>query len=594
MDRTIRLGYSHGSGVISGIFYRLLPVQILLMVLSSINTIIDGLFASNCISLVAMDATGLFAPVNGVISAIGAVMLGGSQILCGNFMGKNQDEATNGVFSLDMVVITVLGAILTLTCLFFSSPLASLLGAKGAVADELALYIWGISFGFVPMMISTQLSAFLQMENEQKRTYIGIAAMMVSNTLFDWLFIVRMDLGMLGLGLASSLSNLVFVFVLLSRYFSGKTSMHFSLKLIAWKQLGKVIYIGLPGAITTFCLSVKWTLYNYLLTNYGGDGALGAYAAFSSLGAFFFAITAGIGTTTRLLASVYVSERDRTSLIETMKVALIQGGLMVTAFSVLIILCAVPLTRIYYRDAALPVYGLTISLLRINAISIPLSEISYVIQSYYQCRGRMKIVNAIAIADGLVASGLMALVLTPPFGAVGLWWSIVANGVICLGIVIVYSMIVMKRFPRSFTDFIGLEEEFGVPESDRLDMVAFGMDEVMNLSETVITFCTQKGLDPKRAYYAGLCLEEMAGNIVLHGFHKDNKKHAVDMRVVYEEEQLTIRLSDNCRAFNPKERAEIFNPDDITKNIGVRMVARIAKSMQYQHMLGLNVLTMVI
>ncbi|MBR6084065.1 MAG: ATP-binding protein [Spirochaetales bacterium] len=594
MDRTIRLGYSHGSGVISGIFYRLLPVQILLMVLSSINTIIDGLFASNCISLVAMDATGLFAPVNGVISAIGAVMLGGSQILCGNFMGKNQDEATNGVFSLDMVVITVLGAILTLTCLFFSSPLALLLGAKGAVADELALYIWGISFGFVPMMISTQLSAFLQMENEQKRTYIGIAAMMVSNTLFDWLFIVQMDLGMLGLGLASSLSNLVFVFVLLSRYFSGKTSMHFSLKLIAWKQLGKVIYIGLPGAITTFCLSVKWTLYNYLLTNYGGDGALGAYAAFSSLGAFFFAITAGIGTTTRLLASVYVSERDRTSLIETMKVALIQGGLMVTAFSVLIILCAVPLTRIYYRDAALPVYGLTISLLRINAISIPLSEISYVIQSYYQCRGRMKIVNAIAIADGLVASGLMALVLTPPFGAVGLWWSIVANGVICLGIVIVYSMIVMKRFPRSFTDFIGLEEEFGVPESDRLDMVAFGMDEVMNLSETVITFCTQKGLDPKRAYYAGLCLEEMAGNIVLHGFNKDNKKHAVDMRVVYEEDQLTIRLSDNCRAFNPKERAEIFNPDDITKNIGVRMVARIAKSMQYQHMLGLNVLTMVI
>ncbi len=594
MDRTIRLGYSHGSGVISGIFYRLLPVQILLMVLSSINTIIDGLFASNCISLVAMDATGLFAPVNGVISAIGAVMLGGSQILCGNFMGKNQEEATNGVFSLDMVVITVLGAILTLTCLFFSSPLALLLGAKGAVADELALYIWGISFGFVPMMISTQLSAFLQMENEQKRTYIGIAAMMVSNTLFDWLFIVRMDLGMLGLGLASSLSNLVFVFVLLSRYFSGKTSMHFSLKLIAWKQLGKVIYIGLPGAITTFCLSVKWTLYNYLLTNYGGDGALGAYAAFGSLGAFFFAITAGIGTTTRLLASVYVSERDRTSLIETMKVALIQGGLMVTAFSVLIILCAVPLTRIYYRDAALPVYGLTIALLRINAISIPLSEISYVIQSYYQCRGRMKIVNAIAIADGLVASGLMALVLTPPFGAVGLWWSIVANGVICLGIVIVYSMIVMKRFPRSFTDFIGLEEEFGVPESDRLDMVAFGMDEVMNLSETVITFCTQKGLDPKRAYYAGLCLEEMSGNIVLHGFNKDNKKHAVDMRVVYEEDQLTIRLSDNCRAFNPKERAEIFNPDDITKNIGVRMVARIAKSMQYQHMLGLNVLTMVI
>ena len=594
MERTLRLGNNSGSGVISGIFYRLLPVQILLMVLTSINTIIDGLFASNCISLVAMDATGLFAPVNGVISAVGAVMLGGSQILSGRFMGKNQEDATNGVFSMDMVVITLVSAIMTCGCFFFSATLASLLGAKGAVADELALYIRGISLGFVPQMISAQLSAFLQMENEQKRTYIGIGAMMVSNTLFDWLFIVQMNLGMFGLGLASSLSNLVFVIVLLSRYISGKTFMHFSPKTIRWKQLGEVIYIGLPGAITTFCLSIKWTLYNYLLTNYGGEGALGAYAAFSSLGAFFFAITAGIGTTTRLLASVYVSERDRTSLIATMKVALIQGLVMVTAFSLLTIVFAEPLTRIYYQDATLPVYRLTIALLRINALSIPLSEISYVIQSYYQCRGRMKIVNAIALADGLIASGLMALILTPPFGALGLWWSIVANGAICLVIVLVYSMIVMKRFPRSFTDFIGLEEEFGVPDSDRLDMVAFGIEDVMNLSEKVIGFCTQKGLDAKRAYYAGLCLEEMAGNIVLHGFGKDKKKHAVDMRVVFEEDQLVIRLSDNCIPFNPKERAEIFNPEDITKNIGVRMVARIAKSMQYQNMLGLNVLTMVV
>ena len=123
---------------------------------------------------------------------------------------------------------------------------------------------------------------------------------------------------------------------------------------------------------------------------------------------------------------------------------------------------------------------------------------------------------------------------------------------------------------------------------------AFGIGDVMNLSEKFISFCTQKGLDAKRAYYAGLCLEEMAGNIVLHGFEKDKKNHAVDMRVVFEEDQLVIRLSDNCIPFNPKERAEIINPEDITKNIGVRMVARIAKSMQYQNMLGLNVLTRVI
>ena len=40
-----------------------------------------------------------------------------------------------------------------------------------------------------------------------------------------------------------------------------------------------------------------------------------------------------------------------------------------------------------------------------------------------------------------------------------------------------------------------------------------------------------------------------------------------------------------------EERAELFDPEDVTRNIGLRMVSRIAKSMEYQNMLGRNVLT---
>lgn len=40
-----------------------------------------------------------------------------------------------------------------------------------------------------------------------------------------------------------------------------------------------------------------------------------------------------------------------------------------------------------------------------------------------------------------------------------------------------------------------------------------------------------------------------------------------------------------------EDRAELFDPEDVTHNIGLRMVSRIAKSMEYQNMLGRNVLT---
>ena len=137
-----------------------------------------------------------------------------------------------------------------------------------------------------------------------------------------------------------------------------------------------------------------------------------------------------------------------------------------------------------------------------------------------------------------------------------------------------------------------LDKNLGVSEKNRVDITIHSVEEVVHTSEQIIAFCKRHRIDSKHAYYAGLCFEEMAGNIVEHGFH-DGKKHSVDIRVIYKGKgELFMRLRDDCKPFNPQERAELFEPEDITHNIGLRMVSRIAKSMNYQNMLGLNVLTL--
>jgi len=83
----------------------------------------------------------------------------------------------------------------------------------------------------------------------------------------------------------------------------------------------------------------------------------------------------------------------------------------------------------------------------------------------------------------------------------------------------------------------------------------------------------------------------MAGNIVEHGFTKDDKEHSVDVRVVHKGDDVILRLKDDCVPFDPAERRMLQDPDDPAKNIGIRMVFRLAKDVQYQSILGLNVLT---
>jgi len=83
----------------------------------------------------------------------------------------------------------------------------------------------------------------------------------------------------------------------------------------------------------------------------------------------------------------------------------------------------------------------------------------------------------------------------------------------------------------------------------------------------------------------------MAGNIVTHGFSKDRKNHSVDIRVVHKDDKVILRIKDDCRPFDPATRKEITDPEDITKNIGIRMIYKLAEDIEYKNMLGLNVLT---
>ena len=83
----------------------------------------------------------------------------------------------------------------------------------------------------------------------------------------------------------------------------------------------------------------------------------------------------------------------------------------------------------------------------------------------------------------------------------------------------------------------------------------------------------------------------MAGNIVEHGFAVDRKQHSIDIRVVHKDDVVILRIRDDCIPFNPAERREMFDPKDIMKNAGIRIVYRIARDINYQNIMGLNELT---
>ena len=169
----------------------------------------------------------------------------------------------------------------------------------------------------------------------------------------------------------------------------------------------------------------------------------------------------------------------------------------------------------------------------------------------------------------------------------------VLNGVVTALFVVVYAAFKIRHFPRNIEELMALPEDFGASEQERLDLSVKCMDDVVNISEEIQFFCLERGIDDRRAHLAGLALEEMAGNIVDYGFEADRKKHTVDVRVVHREDEVLLCIKDDCVKFDPDEFVKMTGKgEDLTKNIGLRIVFRIAKEVKYQNVLGLNVLTM--
>ena len=76
--------------LLSGLFFKLLPYQVLLLIITSINGIVDSLYASNLIGQTAMSAIGLFGPLNHFLYAASIMFVSGSQVLYGRYLARDR------------------------------------------------------------------------------------------------------------------------------------------------------------------------------------------------------------------------------------------------------------------------------------------------------------------------------------------------------------------------------------------------------------------------------------------------------------------------------------------------------------------------
>ena len=592
MNRKLTLQPHPDVYLIHRLLFRLLPVQILLAAVSQINGIISCLFASNYIGARAMSAVGLYAPIGMLIGAVSVLFVSGSQIICGKFLGNNQVEQNSRLFSVSMLGTGVFSAVTMLFLVVYTMP-----GFPGRVSGDpetrrlLNQYILGQVPGVLPLLWGQQLSAFLSMENRPWRSTMASLASVVVTIGMNYLLVVRYRLGTLGLALASSAGLWVFLLVEAVHFLAGRSIFRFRMRFRDRGMLRELVRVGIPNSLTTCYVALRGVLINALILRYVGELGISAFSTANSFLGLFWAVPNGMLAVSRMAFGVSIGEEDRKTLADVMQNALLCFAPLMAGISAVLILLARQLTLLYYQDASAPVFEMTEWGFRILPLCMPLSVISMHFTCYGQASNKSFLVQLLAVLDGLVFVVLFSALLLRRIGLNGVYVANVLNGLGCAAVIFLYSCCVRRKLPSNMEELMVIPDGFGAAEEDRLDLSVRGMEEVVQVSREVQQFCLRKGIDARRAAFAALAMEEMAGNIIEHGFPRDRRRHSVDLRIVYKNGDILIRFKDDCRPFDPQERQIMMTPEDPAKNIGLRIVFRIAKEHSYQNLLGLNVLT---
>lgn len=576
--------------ILTHLFWNVI-ISMILVELANVGCgFVDGVIISRFLGANAMAAQGVAHPYFSVLGIISGMLATGLQTLCTTYIGEGKKKELNSVFSLTCLAAAASSAVITLLILLFSRQISEALGgamSSPELLKDISRYLCGVAIGTPALMFVAVLTPIVHMDGSKTRARTSVIALFVANILGDLLVVVLKG-GIFGMGLATSISNYLAAGILLTHFLGRNCSVRFSLSDLKTSELRDILKIGLPKATRRLANTLRPLCLNRLVLRYGAAVAMSAMSIRNNLNDLMDIFGSGLVAAALLMVGILYGEQNRTGIRQITKQALRYNLLIVGSLALLLIVLAPQLALFYTEDSQ--VTRETVIAIRCMALNLPLNTFVEIYANFLQGTKRHNGVHILNFCSRFVCIVGCAFVMGHFWGINGIWAAFPAGSMLLIAAIAVVCRIKGKAGRSLYETMFFLPEAFGVPDENTLECSITTQAEVVGISIQAEEFCRKCGIDERRAYLMALCIEEMAGNIVTHGFCMDKRKHSVDIRVIISGDQLTLRLRDDCPLFDVKERGEQWRsrPEDPAACIGIRLVTRMSKELIYINTLGTN------
>lgn len=385
---------------------------IMSVMMYSLYSLADTFFVARGVGAYAAGAVSLVGPLMSIIGAFASMVGAGGASLVSRALGRGDREEAAGIVGNTFLLFYAVAVPFTVLGLWKLEPIVRLLGAEEELLQDAMTYARIIVAGTVT---STGFSSLMRAEGNIRQSIYQWAIPSLLNLILDPVFIFWLNMGVAGAAVATVLSQMVsmglswWYFVFSGKSACGARWKHFRPRP---RLMGEVVAIGLPSLLTQICSSCYTTLVNRQLTALGGAVTISAFGIISRLKSFMSMPLGGIAQGLQPIFGFNFAAKRQDRVRQALTMTL--GFTVVYGLGLLAVCQLLPggLMRIFISEAQVVDRGA--QMLRIIAITLPLTGVGSIAAVYYQATGKKRLAYFLPIASNLLISlpvlyGLSAL-----------------------------------------------------------------------------------------------------------------------------------------------------------------------------------------
>ena len=548
----------------------------------AIGGLADCIFVGNAIGPVGLTAISIGQPVYMLFNTIGYSLSIGGSIHYATALSEGRTEDGNRIFCNILRTILCINIILCALGLIFLPQLLTFLGAgtPGTEVWENCEALVRAQLMLVPIMFCQgPFYYFVNCDNNPK---LAAAAFVTSNTIdvvFNYVFVVLMDLGVAGSVYSTGLGAAVMVIISLTHFIQKKGCLRFTWAKFDGKALVQSFKTGFATSIQYIYQFITILVCNRLLMELGGEVGVAVFGIVFNVALLAASVYDAISMALQPMVSTFHGECNKYNIRCTLKQAFVVS--MSLSVLLMVILLAIPQWVCFgfgLRSAAELATGSVA--IRIYALCVIPSGINMVMTYYYQSLEKEFTSYLLFTLRSFVCYLVFSLVLSQ-FGMDAFWWTYPCTEFATLVVLAIYNG---KKGSWTYLN-----------EDDSKVYSAFlysGTTDLGAVEQEVNAYMEGLDASPSQTYFVTIAVEEVCGVILNNAFR--SSEGYIQLTVVpHEDGTFTLHLRDNAREFNPFE----MNTDAISLEqgtgldaIGVKMIKSKAKEFFYRRYAGFNTL----